>query len=71
MNALTLVHIALYPFKTMSVAMLLLSALEYMKGKENIRIKVGGKEFVVSRWFYSDIVKMFYDKEIQGANSRR
>jgi hypothetical protein len=44
----------------------LLSALEYMKGKENIRIKVGGKEFVVSRWFYSDIVNMFYDKEIQG-----
>ena len=42
------------------------SALEYMKGKENIRIKVGGKEFVVSRWFYSDIVNMFYDKEIQG-----
>ena len=42
----------------------LLSALEYMKRKENIRIKVGGKEFVVSRWFYSDIVKMFYDKEI-------
>jgi len=42
------------------------SALEYMKGKENIRIKVGGKEFVVSRRFYSDIVNMFYDKEIQG-----
>ncbi len=42
------------------------SALEYMKGNENIRIKVGGKEFVVSRWFYSDIVNMFYDKEIQG-----
>jgi hypothetical protein len=42
------------------------SALEYIKGKENIRIKVGGKEFVVSRWFYSDIVNMFYDKEIQG-----
>ena len=44
----------------------LLSALEYMKRKENIRIKVGGKEFVVSRWFYSDIVNMFYDKGIQG-----
>jgi FkbM family methyltransferase len=42
------------------------SALEYMKGNENIRIKVGGKEFVVSRWFYSDIIIMFYDKEIQG-----
>jgi FkbM family methyltransferase len=42
------------------------SALEYMKGKENIRIKVGGKEFVVSRWFYEDIVSLFYDKEIQG-----
>jgi len=36
------------------------------EGKENIRIKVGGKEFVVSRWFYSDIINMFYDKEIQG-----
>lgn len=44
----------------------LASALEYTKGKENIRIKVGGKEFVVSRWFYSDIIIMFYDKEIQG-----
>jgi FkbM family methyltransferase len=42
------------------------SALEYMRGKENIRIKVSGKEFVVSRWFYSDIVNMFYDKELQG-----
>ncbi len=42
------------------------SALEYMKGKEKIKIKVSGKEFVVSRWFYSDIVNMFYDKEIQG-----
>ena len=42
------------------------SALEYMRGKENIRIKVSGKEFIVSRWFYSDIVNMFYDKEIQG-----
>jgi hypothetical protein len=41
------------------------SALEYIKGKENIRIKVSGKEFIVSRRFYSDIVKMFYDKEIQ------
>ncbi|MEJ2779447.1 FkbM family methyltransferase [Stygiolobus sp. CP850M] len=40
-------------------------ALEYMKGKEKIKIKVGGKEFVVSRRFYSDIVNMFYDKEIQ------
>lgn len=37
-----------------------------MKGKENIRIKVSGKEFIVSRWFYSDIVNLFYDKEIQG-----
>lgn len=44
----------------------LASALEYMKGKEKIKIKVSGKEFVVSRWFYSDIVNMFYDKEIQG-----
>jgi len=35
------------------------SALEYMRGKENIRIKVGGKEFVVSRWFYEDIVSLF------------
>jgi len=42
------------------------SALEYVKGKENIRIKVGRKEFIVSRWFYSDIVKMYYVKEIQG-----
>ena len=42
------------------------SALEYMKGKEKIKIEVGGKEFVVSRWFYSDVVNMFYDKEIQG-----
>ena len=42
------------------------SALEYMKGKEKIKIKVSGKEFVVSRWFYSDIVSIFYDKEIQG-----
>jgi len=42
------------------------SALEYIKGKENIRIKVGGKEIVVSRWFYEDIVSLFYDKEIQG-----
>jgi len=42
------------------------SALEYMRGKEKIKIKVSGKEFVVSRWFYSDIVNMFYDKEIQG-----
>jgi len=42
------------------------SALEYVKGKEKIKIKVSGKEFVVSRWFYSDIVNMFYDKEIQG-----
>jgi FkbM family methyltransferase len=42
------------------------SALEYMKGKEKIKIKVGGKEFVVSRRFYSEIVNMFYDKEIQG-----
>jgi len=42
------------------------SALEYKKGKEKIKIKVGGKEFIVSRWFYSDIVNMFYDKEIQG-----
>jgi len=41
------------------------SALEYIKGKENIRIKVGGKEIVVSRWFYEDIVSLFYDKEIQ------
>ncbi len=41
------------------------SALEYIKGKENIRIKVSGKEFIVSRRFYSDIVKTFYDKEIQ------
>jgi len=42
------------------------SAVEYMRGKEKIKIKVSGKEFVVSRWFYSDIVNMFYDKEIQG-----
>jgi len=42
------------------------SALEYMKGKEKIKIKVSGKEFVVSRRFYSDIVSIFYDKEIQG-----
>jgi FkbM family methyltransferase len=42
------------------------SALEYKKGKEKIKIKVSGKEFIVSRWFYSDIVNMFYDKEIQG-----
>jgi hypothetical protein len=42
------------------------SALEYIKGKENIRIKVSGKEFVVSRWLYEDIVILFYDKEIQG-----
>jgi FkbM family methyltransferase len=45
------------------------SALEYMRGKENIRIKVGGKEFVVSRWFYEDIVSLFYDKEILGLKS--
>jgi len=36
------------------------------EGKENIRIKVDGKEFIISRWFYSDIINMFYDKEIQG-----
>ena len=42
------------------------SALDYIRGKENIKIKVDGKEFTVSRWFYSDIVNMFYDKEIQG-----
>ncbi len=42
------------------------SALEYIKGKENIRIKVSGKEFVVSRWLYEDIVILFYKKEIQG-----
>jgi methyltransferase, FkbM family len=46
------------------------SAIEYMKGKENIRIKVGGKEFVVSRRFYSDIVNMFYDKEICDLNTK-
>lgn len=45
------------------------SALEYMRGKENIRIKVSGKEFVVSRWFYEDIVSLFYDKEILGLKS--
>jgi hypothetical protein len=45
------------------------SALEYMKGKENIRIKVGGKEFDVSRWFYEDILILFYDKELQGLKS--
>ncbi|AGJ62259.1 SAM-dependent methyltransferase [Sulfolobus islandicus LAL14/1] len=37
-----------------------------MKGNEEIKIKVAGKKFVVSRWFYSDIVNMFYDKEIEG-----
>ena len=42
------------------------SALENIKGKENIRIKVGGKEIVVSRWFYEDILILFYDKELQG-----
>jgi FkbM family methyltransferase len=42
------------------------SALEYVKGKENIKIKVNGKEFIVSRWFYEDIVSLFYYKEIQG-----
>jgi Predicted O-methyltransferase len=46
------------------------SALEYLKGKEKIRIKVGGKEFVVSRWFYSEIVSMFYDKQIQGLSNK-
>jgi methyltransferase, FkbM family len=42
------------------------SALEYIKGKENIRIKVSGKEFVVSRWLYEDIVILFYKKELKG-----
>jgi len=42
------------------------SALEFIKGEQNIRIKVGGKEFVVSRWLYEDIVILFYKKEIQG-----
>ena len=42
------------------------SALEYIKGKEKIKIKVSGKEFVVSRWFYEDILILFYDKELQG-----
>ena len=43
----------------------LLSALEYMKGKEKIRIKVSGKEFVVSRWLYEDIVILFYKNELR------
>jgi hypothetical protein len=42
------------------------SALEYIKGKENIRVKVGGKEFVVSRWLYEDIVILIYKKELKG-----
>jgi len=41
------------------------SALEYISGKDSIRIKVNGKEFVVSRLLYSNITNMFYDKEIQ------
>jgi len=41
------------------------SALEYISGKDSIRIKVNGKEFVVSRLLYSNIINMFYDKEIQ------
>jgi hypothetical protein len=41
------------------------SALEYMKGEEKIRIKVSGKEFVVSRWLYEDIVILFYKNELR------
>ncbi|MFP3257660.1 MAG: hypothetical protein RXO36_07660, partial [Candidatus Nanopusillus acidilobi] len=41
------------------------SALEYISGKNGIRIKVNGKELVVSRLLYSNITNMFYDKEIQ------
>lgn len=42
------------------------SALEYVRGKDDIKIRVDGRDFVVSRWFYSDVVNMFYDNEIEG-----
>lgn len=46
------------------------AALEYMKGNEKIKIKIAGKEFMVGRLFYANLLKYFYEKEIQGVSVR-